>query len=75
MPIFDPQLSKIKMVILTTRTQPNKVWYSPLKENHKPREKIIEGMVGRFLEIPTLYLITNKLYFYEKGNLIAELKL
>ena len=63
------------MVILTTRTEPNKVWYSPIKENHKPREKIIEGMVRRFLENPTLSLITNKLHFYEEGKLIAELKL
>ena len=74
MPIFDPHLSKIKMVILTTQTEKNKVWWSPLKENHKPTKKIIEGMVGRFLETP-MRLVTNKLQFYENGNLIAEVKL
>lgn len=75
MPIFDPQLSKIKMVILTTRTEKNKVWYSPIKQNHKPNDKIIEGMVRRFLENPTLKLTTNKLQFYETGKLVAEVKL
>lgn len=75
MPIFDPKLSKIKMVILTTRTEQNKVWYSPIKENNRPKEKIIEGMVRRFLETPTLKLITNKIQFYEAGKLVAEVKL
>lgn len=75
MPIFDPKLSKIKMVILTTRTEENKVWYSPIKQNHKPTKAIIEGMVRRFAENPTLKLITNKLQFYEAGKLVAEVKL
>ena len=61
--------------MLTTSTEKNRVWYSPIKQNHKPPEKIIEGMLRRFSDDPLLSAITNKIQFYENGNLIAEVKI
>lgn len=62
------------MVILTTTTEKNIVWYSPIKQNKKGFENIINGMMRRFLDSSTLRLTTNKIQFYdnETKNIIAE---
>lgn len=63
------------MVMLTSSTENNRVWYSPIKENNKPNDYIITGMLRRFTGDKLLPLVTNKIQFYENGQLIAEVKL
>ena len=74
MPVFAPEASKIKMVILTKRKQDNAVWWSPINQNKRNSQRIIESMLRRF-EKHALAKITNVIQFYENGNLIAEKKL
>ncbi|WP_281238986.1 hypothetical protein [Flavobacterium praedii] len=74
MPVFEPETSKIKMVILTKSKQDNAVWWSPINQNKRNSQRIIESMLRRF-EKHALAKITNVIQFYENGNLIAEKKL
>ncbi|TAF59134.1 MAG: hypothetical protein EAZ58_13975 [Flavobacterium sp.] len=74
MPVFAPETSKIKMVILTKSKQDNAVWWSPINQNKRNSQRIIESMLRRF-EKHALAKITNVIQFYENGNLIAEKKL
>ena len=74
MPVFTPEASKIKMVILTKSKQENAVWWSPINQNKRNSQRIIESMLRRF-EKHALAKITNVIQFYENGNLIAEKKL
>ena len=74
MPVFTPEASKIKMVILTKSKQENAVWWSPINQNKRNSQRIIESMLRRF-EQHALAKITNVIQFYENGNLIAEKKL
>jgi hypothetical protein len=74
MPVFTPEASKIKMVILTKSKQDNAVWWSPINQNKRNSQRIIESMLRRF-EKHALAKITNVIQFYENGNLIAEKKL
>ena len=74
MPVFAPEVSKIKMVILTKSKQDNAVWWSPINQNKRNSQRIIESMLRRF-EKHALSKITNVIQFYENGNLIAEKKL
>lgn len=74
MPVFVPENSKIKMVILTKGNENNAVWWSPIKENKRKSESIIKNMLKRF-EKHALAKITNVIQFYENGNLIAVKKL
>ncbi|WP_329804997.1 hypothetical protein [Flavobacterium facile] len=74
MAFFDKNISRIKMVILTTNTEKNVVWYSPVKHNTKSTDYIINNMLRRFSE-NLLRNVTNKIQFYEKGFLIAEVTL
>jgi hypothetical protein len=74
MPVFAPEISKIKMVILTKSKQDNAVWWSPINQNKRNSQRIIESMLRRF-EKHALAKITNVIQFYENGNLIAEKKL
>ena len=74
MPVFAPEASKIKMVILTKSKQENAVWWSPINQNKRNSQRIIESMLRRF-EQHALAKITNVIQFYENGNLIAEKKL
>ena len=69
MPVFIPQKSKIKMVILTRHKEKNTVWWSPLNQNKRRSEKIIESMLKRFKKT-SLYQVTNVVQFYENGVLI-----
>ncbi|CAN1568319.1 hypothetical protein MCETHM1_03032 [Flavobacteriaceae bacterium] len=74
MPVFAPEVSKIKMVILTKSKQDNAVWWSPINQNKRNSQRIIESMLRRF-EKHALAKITNVIQFYENGSLIAEKKL
>ena len=74
MPVFAPEASKIKMVILTKSKLENAVWWSPINQNKRNSQLIIESMLRRF-EKHALAKITNVIQFYENGNLIAEKKL
>lgn len=74
MPVFAAKASKIKMVILTKSKQDNAVWWSPINQNKRNSQRIIESMLRRF-EKHALAKITNVIQFYENGNLIAEKKL
>lgn len=74
MPVFAPETSKIKMVILTKRKESNAVWWSPINQNNRRTEEVIASMLRRF-EKHTLAKITNVIQFYESGNLIATKRL
>ena len=74
MSVFASESSKIKMVILTKSKQSNAVWWSPINQNKRNSQRIIESMLRRF-EKHALAKITNVIQFYENGNLIAEKKL
>jgi hypothetical protein len=39
---------RIKMVVLTANGFPNITWYSPDRENRKPDDMIITGMLRRY---------------------------
>jgi len=73
MPVFEKERSKIKMVILTKPKCENKTWYSPIKQNQKPRETIIAGMIRRLKANP-IFNDTQVVQFYEGQELIAESK-
>lgn len=74
MPVFVPESSKIKMVILTKSKQSNAVWWLPINQNKRNTQSVIASMLRRF-EKHTLSKITNVIQFYENGNLIAVKKL
>lgn len=74
MPVFVPQQSKIKMVILTKTKQSNTVWWSPVNQNKRNSESVVASMLRRF-EKHALAKITNVVQFYENGNLIATKRL
>lgn len=70
MPVFTPEQSKIKMVILTKTKEKNAVWWSPINQNKRNTESVVKSMLSRF-EKHALVKITNVVQFYENGNLIA----
>lgn len=74
MPVFLPEKSKIKMVILTKNKSKNRVWWSPIKQNKRPNKLVIQGMLNRFKKSKWVS-ITNVIQFYENGNLIEVIKL
>ncbi|MDL2143557.1 hypothetical protein QQY79_13585 [Flavobacterium tructae] len=74
MPVFAPEQSKIKMVILTKTKEKNAVWWSPINQNKRNTESIVTSMLRRF-EKHALAKITNVVQFYEDGNLIATKRL
>lgn len=74
MPVFAPQQSKIKMVILTKTKEKNTVWWSPINQNKRNAESVVNSMLRRF-EKHALAKITNVVQFYENGNLIATKRL
>lgn len=53
MALSSKEKSKIKMVALFGPGKQNIVWYSPLKQQKKPDQFIITGMIRRFLEQAT----------------------
>lgn len=74
MPVFDKQESKIKMVILTKHGFENEVWWSPINQNRRRSELIIQGMLTRFKR-HNLAKFTNMLQFFESGIKIYEQRL
>jgi hypothetical protein len=74
MPVFAPQQSKIKMVILTKSKRSNTVWWSPINQNKRNSESVVKSMLRRF-EKHALAKVTNVVQFYENGNLIAMKRL
>jgi hypothetical protein len=74
MPVFAPETSKIKMVILTKSKESNAVWWSPVNQNKRKSESVVVSMLQRF-EKHALAKITNVVQFYENGNLIATKRL
>jgi hypothetical protein len=74
MPVFAPEKSKIKMVILTKSKENNAVWWSPINQNKRKSELVVTSMLQRF-EKNALAKITNVIQFYENGNLIATKRL
>ena len=74
MPVFAPETSKIKMVILTKTKENNAVWWSPINQNKRNSQRIITSMLRRF-EKHALAKITNVIQFYENGILIEVKKL
>lgn len=73
MPVFSAEKSKIKMVILTGPKDQNATWYSPIKENTKPSNRIVDDMLKR-LKQNELYAKAQVCQFYENGQLIYEFK-
>lgn len=69
MPITDKELSKIKMVILTSGKNQNITWYSILSKDKQRLEKIINDMLRRFNEHcnknTTIKATINKINFYD----------
>lgn len=76
MAISDPKESKVKMSIMTKGKNKNQVWYSPIKQNKKRAELIINGMMRRFMKTETAK-ITNVVLFYDNqtDSLLAKAKL
>ena len=74
MPVFEKETSKIKMVILTKTKENNAVWWSPINQNSRRNELIVNGMIRRF-KANEIAKITNVIQFYEKGILIAQHRL
>jgi hypothetical protein len=74
MPVFTPETSKIKMVILTKSKENNAVWWSPINQNKRNSKSVVTSMLQRF-EKHALAKITNVVQFYENGILIATKKL
>lgn len=71
MPFFQKDKSRIKMVGLTGPKEKNVIWYSPVWQNQKKSETIIEGMMRRFKTSPQ-YKSVKVVQFYENNQLIAE---
>lgn len=71
MPFFQKEKSKIKMVGLTGPKEQNITWYSPIWQNQKKSEAIIEGMMRRFSNSPQ-YKSVKVVQFFENNQLIAE---
>ncbi|WP_395077750.1 hypothetical protein [Flavobacterium sp.] len=74
MAVFEPEKSKIKMVILTKENAKNVVWYSPIKQNRRRSDLIIKSMLKRFKN-HDLYWTTNVIQCYENNVLIFSEKI
>ena len=73
MPVFDSTKSKIKMVILTKGTSPNKVWYSPINQNKRKSELVIRSMLKR-IEKQAFFNQINVIQFYENNQIISTVR-
>lgn len=74
MAVFEPEKSKIKMVILNKVNAKNVVWYSPIKQNRRRSDLIIKSMLKRFKN-HDLFRNTNVVQFYENNILIFSEKI
>ena len=73
MTVFDSTKSKIKMVILTKGTSPNKVWYSPINQNKRKSELVIRSMLKR-IEKQAFFNQINVIQFYENNQIISTVR-
>lgn len=73
MPFFQEGKSKIKMVALMPPNVKNITWYSPIDQNKKPSNTIINGMLNRFKKQEAAKTVV-VYQFYENGELYLELK-
>jgi hypothetical protein len=65
--------SKLKMVALMPPNEKNITWYSPIWQNHKNNETIIEGMLQRFKKQDASKRVA-VYQFYENEVKVFELK-
>lgn len=76
MPIFDKDKSRVKLAALRSGKHKPIYWYSILKNDKKPLDKICDKMVESFSkylkENPSIPPTINKIYFYEWGVKIGE---
>lgn len=73
MPFYQKEKSKIKMVALMPHNVQNITWYSPVDQNKKPSQTIVNGMLRRFQSKPEAKKVV-VIQFYEEGKLFFELK-
>lgn len=73
MPVFEKVKSKIKMVALMPPKEKNITWYSPITQNAKPSQKIVNGMLRRFQNQDAAKRV-QVIQFYEDGILYYEVK-
>lgn len=73
MPVFEKVKSKIKMVALMPPKEQNITWYSPITQNNKSSEKIVNGMLKRFQNQDAAKRV-QVIQFYEDGVKIHEIK-
>lgn len=75
MPIFEKNISRIKMCVLRSGKNKPIVWYSIIDKDGKSIETICQKMLGRLNNYlkknPTIKPTINVIQFYEKGNLVG----
>ncbi|MBY0485922.1 MAG: hypothetical protein K2P85_01825 [Flavobacteriaceae bacterium] len=75
MPVFDKNISRIKMYVLRSGKHKPLTWWSIIDKDGKETETICKKMLGRFNNYleknPTIRPTINVIQFYEKGNLIG----
>ena len=73
MPFYQQGTSKIKMVALMPPKEKNITWYSPIDQNKKPSNIILDGMLRRFNAQDAAKRVV-VIQFYEDGQKIHEIK-
>jgi hypothetical protein len=73
MPFYQNGQSKLKMVVLMPPNEQNIVWYSPVWQNHKHNETIINGMLQRFRKQEVAKRVA-VYQFYENNVLVFQHK-
>lgn len=73
MPVFSKEKSKLRMVILTKGKEQNHTWYSPINQNGRNNEAIINSMLRRLQGQP-FFKNVNCVQVYQERTLIAEYK-
>ncbi|WP_395043147.1 hypothetical protein [Flavobacterium sp.] len=75
MPVFDKNVSRIKMYVLRSGNNKNITWHSIINKDGKEPGIICQNMLNRFnnyvRDRPALKQTINVIQFYEKGNLIG----
>lgn len=73
MPFYKKETSKIKMAALMPPNEKNITWYSPVDQNKKSSDFIMNGMLARFQKQDAAKRVV-VIQFYENGDLLAEIK-
>jgi hypothetical protein len=75
MPVFNKDISRVKMYVLRSGKHKPITWYSIIDKDGKDLEIICKNMLGRFNNYleknPTIRPTINVINFYEKGFLIG----